>query len=219
MLESHNNVDLESSTQPDSSNAERQMKNLTHYVVPTLAHLMAMIAHPLENFPAKDTGLIVADDISTLFALAFPKAIDDAHKNQAPPKKYDAAQFASGRRWAVIGDLISKLGRLAVTWNIAILLLGKTITRVHSDTGAVLCPAVSGTAWDSGISNRIVLFRDWLFLAQDTSSQPEHVPGARFAGITKAKGVAYNGFDRTVAFTIEQVNACTICNSRQEKLC
>ena len=104
-----------------------------------------------------------------------------------------------------MGDLISKLGRLAVIRNIAFLLLGQTTTRVRSDTGAFLYPAISGTAWDSGISCRIVLFRDWLFQSNDASSRRDHIYTVRFAGMIKARGLTYEGTGRVAAFVIEKV--------------
>ena len=207
MLESPNDASRtpESSAQSDLRAAEKQIENLTHFALPTLAHLMALLAHPSDSFPPSNTSLLVVDNISTLFALAFPKLIEDAHKQHPPARKYDASQFASGRRWAVMADFISRMGRLAVTRNIAVLLLGQTTTRVRSDTGAVLCPAISGTGWDGGINSRLVLYRDWLYLSKDSSSQAEHCPGVRFAGIMKAKGITYEDLGRTAAFTIKQV--------------
>ena len=104
-----------------------------------------------------------------------------------------------------MSDLISKLGKVAVTGNVAILLLGQTITRVRSDTGALLYPSISGTAWDAGIRSRIVLFRDWLFQSKHGSSQMEQKPGVRFARVSKTKGVAYEGVGKVAAFVIEMV--------------
>lgn len=223
MLESPNDASrtTESSAQSDLLAAEKQIQNLTHFALPTLAHLIALLAHPSDSFPPSNTSLLVVDNISTLFALAFPKLIEDAHKQQQQPpaRKYDASQFASGRRWAVMADLISRLGRLAVTRNIAILLLGQTTTRIRSDTGAVLCPAISGTGWDGGINSRIVLYRDWLFLSKDSSSQAEHCPGVRFAGIMKAKGITYDDLGRTAAFTIEQVIGSMQDHASDGQLC
>ncbi|KAI4124988.1 MAG: hypothetical protein LQ347_005525 [Umbilicaria vellea] len=64
---------------------------------------------------------------------------------------------------------------------------------------------MSGTAWESGISNRIVLYRDWLTVQEsDGSSQGKQVPRARFAGVVKASGVSYSGLGKIVPFTIEK---------------
>ena len=192
-------------SRPDSDSIEGLLTKFQHFSTPTLSHLLALLAHPSEKFPPEGTSLIVIDTISTLFALAFPKTAEDSRKHQTPQKQTDAAQWASGRRWAVMSDLLSKLCRLAVTRNTAIILLGQTITRVRSDTGALLYPPISGTAWNGGITSRIVLFRDWLFQTKHGSSQMEHRSDVRFAGVVKNKGVAHEGVGKVAAFVIEKV--------------
>ncbi len=107
-----------------------------------------------------------------------------------------------------MGDFVSKIGRLAATKNIAILLTSQTTTRIRSETRAVLHPAISGTAWDTGIGTRIVLFRDWMFQRADAqSSQGEFMLGVRFAGVVKAKAIAYEGVGKVATFRIEEVCA------------
>ena len=105
-----------------------------------------------------------------------------------------------------MGDLISKLGKLAATKHLTVLLTSQTTTRVRADTGAVLHPSISGNAWDGGISSRIVLYRDWPTLQDvDVSSQKKRVHGSRFAGVVKASGISYSGLGKVVPFTIETV--------------
>ncbi|MCJ1277836.1 hypothetical protein MMC21_005650 [Puttea exsequens] len=181
------------------------LKSFCHYTTPTLPHLLALLAYQSNSFPPANTSLLVIDGISTLLALALPRKFDDINSLQPTMKKSDAAQWASGRRWAVMGDMISKFGRLAATRNLAVLLTCQTTTRIRSETGAVLHPAISGNAWDSGISTRIVLCRDWMFNANDTqnSQRGEGTGDFRFAGVMKNKGVTYEGVGRVVAFRIE----------------
>lgn len=183
-----------------------------HFTTPTLAHLLALLTHESQSFPPKGTGLIVVDNISTLFAAAFPN--NGFAKKRIPDKlKRDADQWASSRKLAFMGDFVSKLGKLATTNNIAVLFTSQTATRIRADTGATLNPAISGTAWDSGISARIVLFRDWFFHSAEVPGKNlEYVPEVRFAGVLKASGVSYEGLGRMVSFTIEKV--CAICMSR-----
>ena len=185
---------------------ERTLDSLHHLTTPTLPHFLALFTHPSVLFPPQNTSLLVVDSISTLFALAFPKMNEKVDNQQTPVKKSDAAQWAAGRRWAVMGDLILKLGKLAATRNIAVLLMSQTTTRIRSDTGAVLNPAILGTAWDSGISTRIVLYRDWIFqVTENSRNQGAYVPGVRFAGVMKAKGVSYEGVGKVITFKIEKV--------------
>lgn len=116
-----------------------------------------------------------------------------------------------------MGDFISNIGRLAATKNIAILLTSQTTTRIRTETGAVLHPAIAGTAWDTGIGTRIILFRDWMFQTTDAqSSQGESMPGVRFAGVVKAKAVAYEGVGKVATFRIEKVSApdCGATNAK-----
>ena len=196
----------EATSEPAS--IDSYLANFHHFATPTLPHLLALLTHPSSSFPPVETSLIVVDSISTLFALAFPKTAGENATNQQNPaaKKSDAAHWASGRRWAVMGDLISKIGRLAATKNIAVLLTNQTTTRIRAETGAVLHPALSGSAWDTGISTRVVIFRDWMFQASEAaSSQGEYVPGVRFAGVLKAKGILYEGVGKVATFVIEKV--------------
>lgn len=183
------------------------MSDFHHFTTPTLPHLLALCAHESSTFPPKGTGLIVVDSVSSLFAAAFPRANDDSDTKQTPekPKKNDAGQWAASRKWAVMGELVSKLGKLAATNNIAILLTCETTTRIRMETGAMLHPAISGIAWESGISARIVLFRDWLFDPAKSSSQEGYMPGMRFAGILKAGGVSFERLEKIVSFLINKV--------------
>ena len=186
--------------------SKERLKNLHHFTTPTLPHLLALLTHQSTSFPPANTSLIVVDSVSTLFALAFPKILENTNMLQTPAKKSDAVQWAAGRRWAVMSEFMSKIGRLAATSNIAILLTSQATTRIKYETRAVLHPAISGNAWDNGIGARLVLFRDWLFQGPETpSSHGEYVPCVRFAAVMKAKGVTYEGVGKVIPFTIEEV--------------
>jgi len=196
-----------SSTPTSAEEIDELMSNFHHFTTPTLPHLLALLTHQSNGFPPLSTSLIVIDSIATIFALAFPKITEHSNSQRNPVKRSGAAQWASGRRWAVMGDLISKIGKFAATRNIAVLLTNQTNTRIRSETGAMLHPAVSGRAWDTGIGTRIVLFRDWMFQPSETpSSQSDILPGVRFAGVMKAKGITHEGISNVVAFTIEKVS-------------
>lgn len=101
-----------------------------------------------------------------------------------------------------MSEFVSKLGKLAATKNIAILLTSQTTTRIRTETGAMIHSAVSGTAWDAGISARVFLFRDWLSNPAEEFRQGNFVPGVRFAGVSKACGVSYEGLGQIVSYTI-----------------
>ena len=208
----------ENEARSDPESVDDHLERLHHFTTPSLPYLLALLTHQSLSSPPPETSLIVIDSFSTLFALAYPKTGENASSQQPAIKKSDAAQWASGRRWAVMGDTISKISRLATTWNIAILLTSQMTTRVTSEAGAVLQPAISGTTWDTGVSSRVVVFRDWIFQATDAvSSQGEYVPGVRLAGVSKAKGVSYEGMTKAVMFTIEKVSSPDRCGKASLK--
>ena len=189
-----------------SSQDDKILNNICHYFAPTLPHLLALLAHPSPSFPSHNTSLIVIDAVSSLFNQAFPKVVDIAGSKEKSSKLNDAAQWAVSRRWAVMGDFIAKLGRLAATRQIAILLTVQTATRVYAEMETCLYPALAGTAWDNGINARIVLFRDWVYRSAASSSQGGYVSGARYAAVVKAGGVSYEGLGRVVPFRITKVS-------------
>ena len=172
-----------------------------HFDVPTLPHLLALIMHPPASFPPPKTALIVIDSISLLLTLAFPKT--ETHKESSG--KGDAGQWSASRKWAVMSDLISRLGKLATTRNIAILLISQTTTRIKLESETMLHQAISSSAWDNGINTRIVLFRDWLQRSNASSAPDSYVSGARFLGVMKAGGIRYENFGKIIPFTITEV--------------
>ena len=59
------------------------LSNLTYFSTPSLAHLIALLAHPTQTFPPPNTSLIIIDSFSTLISSAFPRNVDVT----ATPKK------------------------------------------------------------------------------------------------------------------------------------
>jgi hypothetical protein len=177
-----------------------------HYAVPTLPHLIALLLHPPPNFPPPDTSLIVIDSMSTLIENAYQKSHD-----VLPVKKTDAKKWAAGRKYAVMSEMVSRLGRTAAINNLAVLLTSQTITRIRSGLGALLLPAISGTEWENGISTQLVLFRDWppKRNTQITAEDAEVWKGLRYVGVIKVQGVlaADQGrFETVIPFSIEKVD-------------
>ncbi|KAI9746193.1 MAG: hypothetical protein M1818_000874 [Claussenomyces sp. TS43310] len=111
-------------------------------------------------------------------------------------QKYDPPLWAASRKWSVLQYIISSLQKLATLRNIVVVILTQSITKMQSGSGAVLIPAVSSTAWDSGIATRIVLFRDWGWEKTQV----------RFARIVKASGTSTKGREgvgRIIPFVID----------------
>jgi len=191
------------SSSPQSRCPSELLARLHYFFSPTLPHLLALLAHTSPSFPPKETSLIVVDTVSLLFATAFPRAVEGLDGNQASSKRSDALQWAAGRRFSVMSDFLARLGKLAAIKNIAILLISQTTTKVKTEFGAALRPALSTRAWDAGIHNRIVLFRDWETI-RDQQSRENRTQASRFAGVVKIANVAYEGLGKVVSFTIDE---------------
>ncbi|KAK6827893.1 hypothetical protein PG990_009532 [Apiospora arundinis] len=93
---------------------------------------------------------------------------------------------AAAQRLQVLQFIISSLQKLAATRDVAVVLLTQCATRMQSERGATLTPAINAMVWDQGITNRLVLFRDWLY-------KDKAVAGVYFAGIQKLNGRAHQG--------------------------
>lgn len=179
-----------------------------HYIAPTLAHLLAVCTAPM--FLPAGTALLVINSVSTLFDSAYPRNTDDRSNGN----KNNDGKWASNRRFAVMNDLMSKLGKLAALNNIAVLVTNQTATRIRPGLGAVLLPALSGTEWDNGISTRLVLFRDWPPPAHKDMSDADRqqLGKVRYVGAIKVNGVTLaevGNVGSVVSFTIQAVSDLT----------
>ena len=176
-----------------------------HVIIPTLPHLLALIVHPPQDFPPPCTSVLVIDALSTLLEGAY----NPTSKGRSGAGKLDAAKWAAGRRFAVRNELVSKLGKLAVLRDIAILVTCQTITRVRFGVGASLLPAISGNEWESGISTQIAIFRDWPpEREKDQQVEEGRWRRMRFFGVVKVGGTTMDdnsGVGSVVPFTIDRV--------------
>ncbi|KAI9779258.1 MAG: hypothetical protein M1839_007510 [Geoglossum umbratile] len=176
---------------------------------------VALLLHPTPSFPPPKTSLIVVDAVSTLFGSTFPLLSDGSQgiKTGKPTSKSknDPSQWAASRKWAVIGDFISKIGRLAVVKDVSILLISQTKTKVQMGSGAALLPSVSSSVWDASVANQIVLFRDDP-LPRQTDAGEMKTPDStkvRFAGVLRSRGVVHSegALGKVVPFVIEEIGA------------
>jgi len=128
--------------------------------------------------------LIVVDGLHTLVDIAYPR-----YSSASQYTKSETAKWASGRRYGALGTLVSGLKKLAALHDIAVVVTTGCATRMRPGTGfgAVLVPGVSGMEWDNGITNRLVLFRDFAVrrTGNDTTTNTK---SARFVGVTKLHG-------------------------------
>lgn len=186
----------------ENDKAPGALDGLHQFTAPTLPHLIALLTHSSASFPPPNTSLFVIDNVSALFSAAFPRLGDKSSDQQTAAKKSQNAQWATSRRWAIMEKVISDLRKMAVTKNMAIIVIGQMATRVRDEARAMLHPAIAGDAWEGGIATRIVLYRDWLSKTSDTASQATNYSGARFASVIKARNVSYGEMSRLTAFRI-----------------
>lgn len=191
---------------PSESTPEKLRSHFHHLAAPTLAHVLALFTHPPASFPQSNASLVVIDSLSTLIDNAYPRNTDDRLRN-----KTDQSKWAAGRRYAVINDLIAIFTKFAALHDIALLITCQTITRIRGASRALLVPALTGIEWESGISTRLLLFRDWV--PQQPKAQDkvdtDRLQKARFAGLVKVNGVVLadeGGVGNVVPFAIERVS-------------
>ncbi len=91
------------------------------------------------------------------------------------PNKTEQQKWQAGRRYAILGSLVSALNKLAVLNHLAVVVTTGCSTRMRSDNGlgAALVPGIGGQEWDGGIWNRLVVFRDF---------------SGRFVGVQRCQG-------------------------------
>lgn len=179
---------------------------LHYFRASTLPHLLALFLHPVPSFPPKNTGVVVIDTVSSSF--------ETAHRRdgrQGPST--DAARWAYSRKFAMMGEMISKLSKMASLHNLAVLLICQTSTKLRYGAPAVLLPAVSSNEWDNGISTQLCLFRDFPPEGVQKSQNTGRNSAIRYIGVKKAGGVAltmhHGAFSSVVPFTIEKVGLDT----------
>lgn len=158
------------------------------YSTPTVAHLLALTLHPPQSFPPPGTALMVIDDLHAIFELSYPRN----RANTFSSHKSEAARWAAGRRYGIMGTLISALKKLAAFNDMAILVTTGCATRVRSGSGlgAVLVPGMGGAEWEAGITSRLVMFRD--FKLGSWAQQQQDPESARYIGLQKNNGVAFS---------------------------
>ena len=125
--------------------------------------------HPPSNFVPPRCNLLVIEDLNSLIDLDYPRY------QFATSTKTEQQRWQAGRRYAILGFLVSAINKLAVLNNLAAIVTTGCVTRMRPDSGlgAALVPAIGGPEWDGGIWNRLVVFRDF---------------GGRIVGVQKCQG-------------------------------
>lgn len=171
-----------------------------------MPHLMALILHPPASFLPANTTLLVIDGLHAIFNVAYPR-----HQS-AYSIKIEAAKWAAGRRFSVLGSLVGALKKMAALNDLAVLITTGCATRARAGNSLLLTPGVGGTEWESGVTNRLVLFRDFpvkTHAAEAEDASDRKMQCARFLGAQKVGGVAFaeeGETGRIIIFEISRVS-------------
>lgn len=177
------------------------------YQTPTLPHLLALLLHSPASFPERGTRIIVVDTISAPFERAY--AIDERSTTTS-----DASRWASGRKFAVMGGLVRSLGKIALLHNLAVLLLCQSATKLRQGAPAILLPAISGHEWETGISTRIALYRDWPPTQTHTDSKGDNIlTSSHYATVCKVGGSQVERA-RPISIPFVVTTVCSLSNDR-----
>ncbi|KAK5118464.1 hypothetical protein LTR62_002978 [Meristemomyces frigidus] len=144
-------------------------QKLTLYGISTLSYLLALIIHLPKRLVVESTSLLVIDGLNTLVDLDYPRTIFPTSTRTEQQK------WQAGRRYAALGSIITALNKLAVVYNVAVMVTTGCGSRSRFDSGlgSALVPGLGGAEWDSGVWNKMVVFRDFT---------------TRFVGLQKCQG-------------------------------
>jgi hypothetical protein len=146
-------------------------------------------------FPGYQTARTVANQVKVSTTPTYP----DVRQSQIL-RGNNPGMAPSNRRLQTLQYTVSALQKLAATRNCVIAVLSQCATKMQSEKGATLIPAVNAGVWEQGISTRLVVFRDWVW----NDGKPADV---RFVGIQKLDGkTAQHAVDHLVAFKILTVS-------------
>lgn len=131
-----------------SQETERRLLELVQVLrIPTLTSLIALLASMTEykrSVITKSTKLLIVDDLTTLYNAAFPA---------------DSSRETNNKKSLVLTLLASRLSRLAVHYDIVILVLSKLTSKI-SKGGPAQLESPFGDAWTTACSIRLLLYRD-----------------------------------------------------------
>ncbi|KAI1187143.1 P-loop containing nucleoside triphosphate hydrolase protein [Nemania serpens] len=145
--------------------------NLVHYSTPTLAHLIGLLCKPGPSSVPSGTSLVVIDGLSGLTNRAFPKNLE--------PRQNPKGSGQATRRLQVLQFLVSALQKLSATQELLVVILSQCATRMQTERGATISPAISASCWEQGIATRLVLFQDWAAISSELRN-------VRIVGIQKS---------------------------------
>jgi hypothetical protein len=195
-------------------NDDNASSNFAQYHCLTLPHFMALIGRPTKDSIKTNVSLVVVSSLTALINSSLPKPNNGLAPIKGPKGAYpvytrrsigfDHAAVGStptAKRLQVLQYIITALQKLAATRTCAVVLLSQCATRMHSEQSAALVPAVNATVWESGISTRIAVYKDWVW-------QGGQLRSASMLQVQKLDGkTLHDGADHLSAFAVKRVCA------------
>ncbi|KAL4914105.1 P-loop containing nucleoside triphosphate hydrolase protein [Aspergillus aurantiobrunneus] len=190
-----------------SQTVNKLIQNLVHIRAQSLPHLLALLLHTPPGFPPEDCNLLVVDSASGPFPSYFPNPTE-LKTRLAQSKTVDKSQvqWLMNRNSNITSDLANQLMKLATTHHMAVLAINQTRTRIRGQPRATLRPVLAGGSWESSISARLVLYRDF----STTDSTADHI---RFAEVMKRSGklLSLRLEENIIPFVIETEEKNGLC--------
>lgn len=183
----------------DQIRMEHILQRFKHYMVPTLPHMLTLMARSNDLIRPQGISLIIVDSLSTLLDNAYPRNPSDRLSSERNESR--------SRRKALLSDLVGNLVRLAATRNVALLVVNQTVTVSGGENGLSLASALQETVWETAVAARIVLYRDWPPQGRERAAALDaKARRVRYAAVLKACGatLSNNGSGNTASFTIEE---------------
>ncbi|KAH6607541.1 P-loop containing nucleoside triphosphate hydrolase protein [Trichoderma cornu-damae] len=172
---------------------------LLQYSCTTLPHLLSLISRPTTTTIAPDVSLIVISSLSSLINSFLPRPLEGGGNSK--PTKGSAPSL---KRHLGLQSIIGILQKLATSRYCAVVLLSQCATKMRSEQGATLTPAIDAAVWEQGVSTRLVLFRDWAWNANKSSS-------VFLAGLQKINGTAVqDAVEHVSAFKVEPAGISSV---------
>lgn len=197
------------STDRTDTPEEDLIQNLIYFRAPSLPHLLALLLRPPKDvFPPEDTALLVVDSVSALVPSYLPNPTElRARFAQSNITDRSQTQWLMNRRWNITSDLAGQLMKLATTRRLAVLVTNQTHTKIKGHPRATLCPVLTGGSWESNISTRIVLYRDFSVVLDDDMN-PQVLTNVRLAEVMKRSGrtLALRLEENIIPFVVESVS-------------
>lgn len=191
--------------------------NFNYIQVPSLHTLLALFMHPHPDFPPRKASLVVIDDLSNLLLSSLPRTnattLSSSQQQTPSNMKNDyLTKQTTSRRFHIISNFGVALQKFAATYNVAILIIAKATVNLKTGQRATLRSALASQQWDSCLSGRILLYRDFwperAITESDTgmekiSSSKHNQSAFRYAQVVRLRGKEV--ITREVGFVIEEV--------------